>query len=319
VQPPVEQIVPAAAPIIVASPVPTEIILAIEPTAMIEESAPALPEQTEAVLPQIIIPTAAIEMTATPETVILPEQNEVVAPTVEIIVTDVQPPLEQTAVVDPNILPTADTDNTEVVPPVDAAPLPTATMALTPTIEAPVIVGVTVEPDSALPLEPTLAVTEVVPEPAAEITEEAVIPAMQVAGLVSSAFGQREGIALALTLPDGSQMQTNSDHVGAFLFQQLGPGDYVLEASTPGSLSRRAAFTLADGQGLELPPVILTMGDLNGDNQVDMGDVMLVAANYGNPAAMIGVDINSDGLIDVRDLAIIGAQFGESGPLPWQE
>jgi hypothetical protein len=63
-------------------------------------------------------------------------------------------------------------------------------------------------------------------------------------------------------------------------------------------------------------------GDANGDNKVDVGDLGILAANYGRNLQSEGVvsslwwslgDFNEDGKVDVGDLGILAANYGTSG------
>jgi uncharacterized protein (DUF2141 family) len=62
-------------------------------------------------------------------------------------------------------------------------------------------------------------------------------------------------------------------------------------------------------------PVRAILGDINGDGNVDIKDVGIVAKAFGttpsdprwNPAA----DLDGNGKIDTRDIAIVAANFGK--------
>jgi hypothetical protein len=63
-------------------------------------------------------------------------------------------------------------------------------------------------------------------------------------------------------------------------------------------------------------------GDANRDNKVDVGDLGILAANYGRNLQSEGVasnlwwslgDFNEDGKVDVGDLGILAANYGSSG------
>ncbi|RAV22950.1 exo-alpha-sialidase [Paenibacillus contaminans] len=92
---------------------------------------------------------------------------------------------------------------------------------------------------------------------------------------------------------------------------------YVSQATT--SEIRIDSATLADGQGIEyaaaassfsvqIAPVVI--GDLNHDNKVTIGDLALIAANYGKDsnspdwALIEHADLNHDGKIDIEDLVL---------------
>jgi uncharacterized protein (DUF2141 family) len=56
----------------------------------------------------------------------------------------------------------------------------------------------------------------------------------------------------------------------------------------------------------------LTPGDANGDGAVDVGDLGILAANYGKTSGAtwrMG-DFNGDGAVDVGDLGILAANYG---------
>jgi hypothetical protein len=53
-------------------------------------------------------------------------------------------------------------------------------------------------------------------------------------------------------------------------------------------------------------------GDANGDGMVDVGDLGILAANYGTSSKTWAQgDFNGDGLVDVGDLGILAAHYGE--------
>ncbi len=126
------------------------------------------------------------------------------------------------------------------------------------------------------------------------------------------------GISVVLTLPDGSTVQSLTTAAGEFVFPNLQPGAYYVEARHDGFLARSLDFTLAEGQAFNLPASFLVAGDTDLNEIVDLSDAALIASNFDGPAAVPVADLNRDGWIDVRDLALVGADFGLSGPIPWQ-
>jgi hypothetical protein len=170
--------------------------------------------------------------------------------------------------------------------------------------------------------------TEIVPTQEAIETEAAVDPTPSpeaepgtlavVSGQVASFLGSSIEINLSLKLvADGSMIELVAEEAGTFLFENLGPGEYILEASATGYLSKQASFTLSEGQQLALPTALLYAGDLDNDNEINLSDMVLIAANYNGPALISEADLNSDAWIDISDLTIVGAQFGMIGPIPW--
>mgnify|MGYP001158634094 CR=1 FL=1 len=57
-------------------------------------------------------------------------------------------------------------------------------------------------------------------------------------------------------------------------------------------------------------------GDANGDNQVDILDLVLVAGSFGLEGENLPQDVNQDGWIDILDLVMIAANFGQITAAP---
>jgi hypothetical protein len=88
---------------------------------------------------------------------------------------------------------------------------------------------------------------------------------------------------------------------------------YAVNASTA---SRTATIRVTTTSGTTDVTIVqmaaLTPGDANGDGMVDVGDLSILAANYGgsNKTWSQG-DFNGDGLVDVGDLSILAANYGK--------
>ena len=52
--------------------------------------------------------------------------------------------------------------------------------------------------------------------------------------------------------------------------------------------------------------------DVNDDGQVDVADVMAVAADWHNPAFTPAHDLDDDGDVDIVDLMLVAAHWGET-------
>jgi hypothetical protein len=62
---------------------------------------------------------------------------------------------------------------------------------------------------------------------------------------------------------------------------------------------------------------VLKPGDANGDGMVDVGDLGILAANYGGTGKTWAQgDFNNDGAVDVGDLGILAAHYGEGSIQP---
>lgn len=114
-----------------------------------------------------------------------------------------------------------------------------------------------------------------------------------------------------------SPTDTDPDpYVGFHLFTEP-LGYYVSEAYvnsvyyTDRALSEAeiAAFGAPDADGIAggAPPCI---GDLNGDNAVNLTDLAVLLANFGGAGTLAQGDITGDGQVDLTDLAQLLANFG---------
>jgi PKD repeat protein len=118
------------------------------------------------------------------------------------------------------------------------------------------------------------------------------------------------GITINATGPTPQNTITTS--AGQYTLAPLHPGSYDIRADADLYLPNCTTITTATTQ---LPDIQLRGGDLNGDDDVDVGDLTQLTANWGQNAPQ--ADINADGIINVQDLAILGGNFGLSGCQPW--
>jgi hypothetical protein len=304
------------------APAGAEATVVVETPVVVEQVLPTDVPPVDAATPENVVPTEVLPVN--------PVETAVTMPTDVVVDTTGADGAASGAVTVPNSVPT-------VSAPIDVAQ-PTSAVPVAPTTDpAAVVIPVvpTTDPAGALPVVPTSdpAALPIVPttDPASlpttviEVSPTIAVPIAvspvpaQVSGIVTFAdAADYSGIAIVLTLPDGSTAQTVTDAAGAFALPNLIPGSYRLDAGAAGYLSRWTEFTLAEGQILSLPATMLVVGDTNQDNTIDLSDAALIASNFDSPATVLEADINRDGWIDVKDLAMIGADFGRSGPLPWQ-
>lgn len=78
------------------------------------------------------------------------------------------------------------------------------------------------------------------------------------------------------------------------------------------SASGRTVNITSDNQ--VLTTLALLGGDANDDNEIDIGDVAIIAGQYGNSGAGItipGADINDDDVVDISDLVLACGNYGK--------
>ena len=56
--------------------------------------------------------------------------------------------------------------------------------------------------------------------------------------------------------------------------------------------------------------------DINGDGVVNIQDLTLVAAQFGETGEDTPADVNGDGVVDIQDLVLVAAAFGEGAAAP---
>lgn len=114
------------------------------------------------------------------------------------------------------------------------------------------------------------------------------------------------------------QVETNSN--GEFELEVAGP--YVLTATASGYLGARVevepmAEASPSSSIFNLGSVTLLAGDVTGDNRIDLTDLTFIADHLGTPDEL--ADLNDDGLVDILDLALAAANYGQNGPITqWQ-
>lgn len=130
------------------------------------------------------------------------------------------------------------------------------------------------------------------------------------------------------------------DTAGGFLLNvQSGAGTYTVRASYPGYLQAQKSNVFASGGQTLIGATKLYGGDVNGDNAINILDIVGIIGNLGAvvpvrstvavcapfagtqtnvpPPADSAVDINDDGSVDISDLAIAAGNFGKVGPTTW--
>ncbi|MFQ5595523.1 MAG: carboxypeptidase regulatory-like domain-containing protein, partial [Anaerolineae bacterium] len=189
-------------------------------------------------------------------------------------------------------------------------PTPTDTPTSIPTATA--TATATVTPTSTSTPTPTATLTPT-PTPTAQIT------VCQIAGSVILQGRANHG-GTTISIDDAPAATTASD--GRFTVANLDAGSYRVVASHSGYLSREDDSVLCQaGQTTELPETTLLGGDTDGDNEVNLFDLVRVAAAYGSCAGDQNFDplgdINETGCVDIFDLVLVATNYGAGGPSDW--
>jgi len=109
-------------------------------------------------------------------------------------------------------------------------------------------------------------------------------------------------------------MLSTSPITGNFSFANVAQGVYDLFFTQDRYLNLGVALTV-DSDILNWGRLELKGGDLNNDNEVELGDASIVGANYGATGDNIG-DANFDGTVNIYDLAMVGGNYGLQSHTP---
>lgn len=286
-----------------AQPQPTVVVQPTDAQAPAQPAAQPteVPPPQPVVQPTVVVPTEVMQPVVIPTNVVEPVQ-----PTAVVEQPQTQPQTQPTAQI-----PAQSTLSNQL--PVSPVPVQDGGAVVTPVIPQPS------EPLGTLPPPANVAPTAQNPV----VIPTNVVPTMVTVSQVTGQIGaplkaDYSGIVVILTRPDGSIQQTTTDGAGNFIFGNLSPGSYRVDAGASGYLSSQTAFTLVQGQNMVLPSAMLIGGDTNLDNKIDLTDAALIAANFDSTNSVAGADLNHDGIVDIRDLTAIGAYFGLAGPTQWK-
>lgn len=113
--------------------------------------------------------------------------------------------------------------------------------------------------------------------------------------------------SLAATIP------ANPDGTFSLNFS---PGSYTVVASAEGFLNAQGPVTLVSGTTTTKPTINLIPGDVDGNSIINQLDALTIGMNY-NAVTPTAADLNNDGVINVLDLQLLAANYGQSGALAW--
>ncbi len=116
-----------------------------------------------------------------------------------------------------------------------------------------------------------------------------------------------------------SDVTVLTNNLGDFRLDGLAPGQYTIRARHPGWLCGEKTVTVTAGQTLDLSAGQLVAGDVSINDMVDIFDLVRIAGAYDAPASTDPVaDLNASGRIDIGDLVLVGANYGLNCPQLWQ-
>lgn len=186
-----------------------------------------------------------------------------------------------------------------------ATPTPTALITATPSATAtPTMTQATETPTRNLTAMPTATSTATIPAGYGILQGHVILP------------GRADNLGATISAGDHS---TSSDAGGHFNLP-LPPGSHALTIAMNGYLRANCpAVVITSGATLAAADVTLLSGDVNGDCDVDLFDLVAVAANFGltPPAPPPHVDMNSDGQINILDVVMVAVNYGRLCPSPW--
>lgn len=112
-------------------------------------------------------------------------------------------------------------------------------------------------------------------------------------------------------------LATTTSATGDFSLADLEFGTYSLTASQPGFLSATCTGVMHNNEPTVLAGVTLLAGDLDGDGLISVADATAIGlALGGGPGAV--ADLSVDGEVNVLDLILLAANFGQSAlDNPW--
>ena len=122
-----------------------------------------------------------------------------------------------------------------------------------------------------------------------------------------------------ITVQVGS-VSTTTDASGAFSLPSVEAGTPRAEAAKAGFLSAvREGVVVAPGEAAALAEVTLPAGDVDGDDDIDLFDLVLMGAAFGQcPPGSAGLDPNADGCVNILDLVLLGGNYNQRGPVAWE-
>jgi len=105
----------------------------------------------------------------------------------------------------------------------------------------------------------------------------------------------------------------NGRHEQSFTFKYVEPGTYTLVITKAAHLKFTVHNVVVGEEDLDLTQdgreavrlISMTCGDINGDGQINSGDMLILLSNYLQLGEKILADLNGDGQVNSSDLLIL--------------
>ncbi len=125
-----------------------------------------------------------------------------------------------------------------------------------------------------------------------------------------------EGVGVTL----GELEPATTEPDGTYTILDIPPGQHAIRAMREGYLSAEGNVTIAaEGATKAMPTVVLPAGDLNGDETIDLFDLVLISSTFGaQDTAGLRADLNGDGRVDLFDLVLVGNNLYQTGPVAFE-
>ena len=90
------------------------------------------------------------------------------------------------------------------------------------------------------------------------------------------------------------------------------PGDYPISVTATSGTDSTMMATRTTTTTIEMPPPPPPAWDVNGDGQVSILDLVLVAGQFNQSGESLKGDVNGDGQVNILDLVLVASHFGEA-------
>ncbi len=113
-------------------------------------------------------------------------------------------------------------------------------------------------------------------------------------------------------------LATTTTAAGNFVLPDLPFGTYSLTISSPGFLGATCTNVVHSAETTVLAGITLLAGDFDSDGQISMTDATAIGLSFSHTGPGQVTDLNADGQVNVLDLILMAANFGRSSAdNPW--